>query len=256
MKLHYEIYDFSKPWLKKTPLILIHGIAANLKMWFFQVPEFSKEFPVILIDLPGHGKSPEPEKEMTIEDIAKSVHETLKEIGVSKVNMLGISMGAVVALEYASAYSHQIDKLILASMPGMIPNDVKPMLQALIEMNKTASRDEIVSNFFKNYNAFGIDKSMELFDFAYEMFAQTKHSAYMKVVGWGLVYHLNSKFKTIRNKTLVMNGEIDNLTPCMLAEAASKEMQDATFHVLKNTGHICSMDNPEEFNKKVLEFLK
>jgi len=86
-------------------IVLLHGFTESRKIWKHFVKVLSKEFRVITIDLPGHGKSESIADIHTMELQAEVVHAVLKNAGIRKCTMIGHSMGGYVTLAFARKYS-------------------------------------------------------------------------------------------------------------------------------------------------------
>ena len=78
-------------------LFFIHGFTGNVEEWYFQISHFKKKYKVIAIDLRGHGKSEMEEKEVNADDITKDINSFLEKKGISKINLIGHSMGGMIA---------------------------------------------------------------------------------------------------------------------------------------------------------------
>jgi pimeloyl-ACP methyl ester carboxylesterase len=99
-------------------IIFVHGWTCDLSSWAAQVPEFSKKYRVISIDLPGHGASEAPKDgkfSMTL--FARAVEAVRAEAGADKVVLVGHSMGAPVILQYALLYPTHTAGIVAADGP-------------------------------------------------------------------------------------------------------------------------------------------
>ncbi|MCF8217857.1 MAG: alpha/beta fold hydrolase [Bacteroidales bacterium] len=105
--IHYEIKG-SGP-----AMVLLHGFMESLEIWYPFLPSLCKDFSVVMIDLPGHGKSLNPEKDHSLEFIADKIKEILDKEGIKKCTMIGHSMGGYVALAFAKAYSQSLNGIAL-----------------------------------------------------------------------------------------------------------------------------------------------
>lgn len=252
--LNYNIYDFSKPWIKgKTPLLLIHGLGANLKMWFPQVPDFSKHFPVITIDLPGCGNSTDTEKELTIEYMAEAINETLEIINIKKVNILGISLGGFVAIEYAVKYGDKINKLILSSTPYGFDESIIPYLKNMLKTYENMTTREIAEARIKK--AFSESADIKLVEYLTNQIAETKHSVYVRMAGAPLKFNAKEKISQINIPTLILVGEFDYLATIQDGEKIQSKIKNSILKILSKTGHASSLENPDDYNNAVLSFL-
>ena len=97
---------------KGPVLVLLHGFLCSSLIWEKIIPLFKKEYKLILIDLPGHGRSPDLYAN-SIEMMAKLVFKTLTERGIKKFSIIGHSMGGYVAMELAHQYVSLIENIIL-----------------------------------------------------------------------------------------------------------------------------------------------
>ena len=98
---------------KGTAIVLLHGFLENQTMWQAFVPELSKKYRVITIDLLGHGNTECLGYIHSMEDNADMVHEVLSELRIRKAILVGHSMGGYVALAYAELYSETLKGLVL-----------------------------------------------------------------------------------------------------------------------------------------------
>lgn len=100
---------------KGTAVVLLHGFLENAKMWDDFVPELSKKYRVITIDLLGHGQTDSLGYVHSMEDNADAVHAVLSELRVRKAIFAGHSMGGYVALAYAELYPEFMKGLALVN---------------------------------------------------------------------------------------------------------------------------------------------
>jgi pimeloyl-ACP methyl ester carboxylesterase len=98
---------------KGTAIVFLHGFLENKKMWEAFVPEFSRKYRAITIDLLGHGASESLGYVHSMEDNAAAVHTVLSELRLRKVVFVGHSMGGYVALAFAELYPDFIKGLVL-----------------------------------------------------------------------------------------------------------------------------------------------
>ena len=109
--IHYE-YTNNK---KKTTLVYLHGWGQNFEMMKPIADPFKNSFNILIIDLPGHGKSSEPKYAWELDEFVKMVHDLLEELNIKKTVFIGHSFGGKISLIYASKY--KVEKLILLSSP-------------------------------------------------------------------------------------------------------------------------------------------
>ena len=117
VNIHYVIGG------KGEPLVLVHGFGQNWYMWNRLLPELSKHYTVIAPDLRGVGESDKPEGGYDKKTMATDIHELVRKLGYTSVNMVGHDIGLMVAYAYAAQYSDEVKKLALldALIPGVEP---------------------------------------------------------------------------------------------------------------------------------------
>ncbi len=98
---------------KGSAIVLLHGFLENQTMWQDLVPELSKKYRVITIDLLGHGESDCLGYVHTMEDNADAVHSVLSQLRIRKAIFVGHSMGGYVALAFAELFPANVKGLVL-----------------------------------------------------------------------------------------------------------------------------------------------
>jgi pimeloyl-ACP methyl ester carboxylesterase len=107
MKVHYKSQGKGN-----TALVFVHGWTADLTSWRYQVPAFAGKVRLVLIDLPGHGKSDKPKIDYTMDVFAKAVDAVLTDAGVKKAVLAGHSMGTPVVRQFYRRYPKKVSGLI------------------------------------------------------------------------------------------------------------------------------------------------
>src|ERR1700733_1180935 len=104
-------------------VILVHGWTCDETTWNAQLPELSKEYRVITLDLPGHGQSGSPKNgTLSMDLFARAVEAVRKESKADRVVVVGHSMGTPVVIQYARLYPEHTAALVfvdgLVNIPG------------------------------------------------------------------------------------------------------------------------------------------
>jgi pimeloyl-ACP methyl ester carboxylesterase len=113
IRVHYKTLGEGK-----TAVVFVHGFAADMNTWHFQVPAFADKARVVLIDLPGYGKSDKPKVDYTMSLFADAVNAVLADIGAERAVLVGHSMGTGVVRQFWRRYP---DKTVaLVAVDGLI----------------------------------------------------------------------------------------------------------------------------------------
>jgi len=109
INMYYEIHG------EGEPLLLTAGGGMGLAGWARQTPEFSEKYRVIVFDNRGAGRTDAPDTPYSIEMMADDTAGLLDALGIEKAHILGLSMGGMIAQEFALKYPQRVKSLILAT---------------------------------------------------------------------------------------------------------------------------------------------
>ncbi|MES2573455.1 MAG: alpha/beta hydrolase [Bacteroidota bacterium] len=128
---------------KGNAIVLLHGFLENQTMWQDLVPELSKKYRIITIDLLGHGETECLGYVHSMEDNAEAVQAVLSKLRIRKAVFVGHSMGGYVALAFAELYPENVRALVLLNSTS----------KADSEERKT-NRDRAIKAVKKDYSSF------------------------------------------------------------------------------------------------------
>lgn len=115
------------------PILFLHGMGGTWLMWEPQLTCFSEAFKMIMVDLRGHGQSGKnfPNNEFSFEVMADDLKFLLDDLGLKKVHVVGVSMGAVVAQIFSYKYPEYVEKLVISDGFSEMPNKTGKFVLAL-----------------------------------------------------------------------------------------------------------------------------
>lgn len=241
------------------PLVLIHGWGMNANVWKNIEADLSKNFKLIMINLPGMGscKSNDDYDMSTIVD-------SLNKLIPNNATLLGWSLGGQIAMEYQRKFPQKIKNLILVSSTPCFINkkewncgvekDIfeKFASQLLVNLKKT------IHQFFllQLYGLPNIRKVVVKF----ERTILNEGIPHPRALISGLKLLLDTDCRKnlmkINIRTLIISGDKDRLTPL----ASSKYMADiipkSVLRIFPGVGHIPFLFEPEIFVQSILNFVK
>ncbi|MBO9353407.1 alpha/beta fold hydrolase [Bordetella petrii] len=117
--LHYEVYDFTDPWLKPETVLLHHGCGKHSRFWYRWIPVLARKYRVVVIDARGFGQSsdPGPAYQWSLKGFADDVIAVIDHLGVDKFHFVGEYMGAWVGIELSLAYPQRLASLVFSAVP-------------------------------------------------------------------------------------------------------------------------------------------
>ena len=96
-------------------LVLVHGAGDSLRMWYGQVPEFSRHYRVLTYDIRGFGETELGDADVDVSLLAADLRELLRALGIDRAFVLGHSMGGRIALQLAIEQPEMVQALVLSS---------------------------------------------------------------------------------------------------------------------------------------------
>ncbi len=104
------------------PLVLLHGIATDSRIWTTVAPELARQRSVVTVDLPGFGRSEPVGDDFDLSEVAAAILAGLREHGVEgPFDLVGHSLGGGVAIEFAAAHPDALSSLTLVAPAGLRP---------------------------------------------------------------------------------------------------------------------------------------
>lgn len=116
--IYYEVYG------EGEPLFFIHGATLSSKYWLPYIFDYTDEYEVYLIDLPGHGNSGPLPENYSMEKIAQQLNELTTYLGFQKIKAIGYSLGGDVLFNLAAYYPDLIESMVtIGSFPRNFKKD-------------------------------------------------------------------------------------------------------------------------------------
>ena len=104
------------------PLVLMHGIATDSRIWTGVLPELARARSVYTVDLPGFGRSEPVGEGFELSAVAAAIRDGLTEHGLTEpCDLVGHSLGGGVAIQFAAAYPEMLRRLTLVAPAGLRP---------------------------------------------------------------------------------------------------------------------------------------
>jgi 3-oxoadipate enol-lactonase len=252
--LFYELTDFTEPWKAgPAPVVFIHGLGGDHSMWLYQVPAFAARFPTITIDLRGHGHSTRPAADFGVADMAADVVRLLRALGAERAHLVGLSLGGMVAQQFALDFPLATASLVLADTlcgtPAGFESVMRDAFRFIEENGMAAVAQTRITNAFSD----AVDPTMR--DYLIDRVAQNDKAAYVRAARSAFGFSVCDRLAEITAPTLVVIGDQDRVTPPALSEDIAARIPGARLARIAGAGHISNIERPEEFNRVVLAFL-
>lgn len=254
VELYYELIDCTEPWHSgPPPAVLLHGLGTDRRIWLYQVPALCARVPTILVDLRGHGRSSAPEGEWSIADMALDVVRLLRHLGAERAHLVGLSMGGMVAQQFAVDYPYACASLVLASTVCGVPRDAQDSARESLRFIETHSMAEVAQARITAAFTDAVDPVMRLH--LVESVALNHKPAYERAARAVFGFSVCDRLQEITAPTLVIAGEDERTFPRAWVEDLATRIREARLVRIPGAAHISNMERPEAFNRALLQFL-
>ncbi|HUK27393.1 MAG TPA: alpha/beta fold hydrolase [Candidatus Acidoferrales bacterium] len=240
------------------PVVLIHGFPFSHEMWRPQIPVLSEKFWVIQYDLRGHGQTDVGDGQYALEFFVDDLIALLDYLKIKKAVLCGLSMGGYIALRAVERNPERVFGLILADTQAKADsNEAKLKRAASIKAVKSNGIKPFADNFLNS--AFTPQSLTSKSEGVIAIQKIIDSNSQMGICGALLA--LASRTDTtvsllaVQVPTLILVGDRDVLTPVSLSQELHDRIRDSEMHVIKNAAHLSNLENAEEFNKYVVDFL-
>ena len=250
--MNYKIYNNNSPeWV-----LLIHGLGGSINTWKYQIEDL-KGYNILAVDLEGHGGSDLIKHRHLLSRTADEINEILEYENSEEVNIISLSLGTLVAMEFAYSYKEKVKSIILAGFVLNLGIGYKALL-ALVEGFKYIIPKKVFYPLFANImmpkknhkksRDFFIRESVKMKSAAFRMWltelfkTQFKLKKYLKVI------------KENRLPIFLISGKEDYFFVNSVMKTY-KKLDEASLCYIEKCGHVCSIEKHAQFNNLMLDFL-
>lgn len=259
LTLHVE-RDGSGP-----PLLLLHGFTGSAIMWSALRPALRARFELVLVDLPGHGRSSAPAdpSRYVLQRTADDLAHVLDALGVPRTALLGYSMGGRTALQFALAHPDRLSALVLESTsPGITdPEERRQRITSDADLAARVERDGIRAfvDMWERLPLWDSQKSLPAAARARlraERLAQRPEGLAnsLRGAGAGVLPAVTDRLGEIAAPTLLVVGALD-AKYVALGRMMSARIPGARLEVVPDAGHAVHLERPDAFAALVAGFL-
>ncbi len=249
--LYYEISGRGQDWV-----VLIHGFGVDERMWKAQMPALNANFHVLRYDLPSHGRSPAPAApRQGWQDLA----QLLDQLNIPRANIVGLSAGSVVAVDFAVVSPERVERLVLASpnIDGYKPKEnMMEWFAPIVAQARAGHADSAAA-------LFAASKLLKLYG---DTAAQPRLTALVMANAsvWRdtlrprtppLTPPALAQLGVIHAPVLVIVGAHDGADTRAIADTIVKSVKRGKELVFPNAGHVVNFDQPSKFDSAVVAFL-
>lgn len=228
------------------PLVLLHCLGVDHRFWDFARP-LGDDFTIYRYDLPGHGISPLPAAAYDIEDLSDQLAGIVGAQGIGRANIAGISLGGLIAQDFAARYSDLVDKLVLIDTTPRYTDDMRDMwaerAAAAREKGVAALTEGLLKIWF---SADAVTQAPHAVAYVRDTLSRASGEGYALACEALARADLRDRASKIKAPTLVMCGDDDLPSFLESARWLSASIANARLSWIAGTRHASVLEKPQE----------
>ncbi|MBE9603377.1 alpha/beta fold hydrolase [Acetobacteraceae bacterium H6797] len=240
-----------------APIVLLHGIGGNGRLWAPTVAALAHRR-VLAWDMPGYGASA-PLPEMTFPALAEALAGMLDRAGVTKADILGHSIGGMVAQEFNARFPERVASLILLATsaafgsrdPSFAEDFVRTRLAPLDAGEGMAGVARGVAKV-----AFGEAPDPAAEPDCIAAMLEVPEASYRQTIACLTTFDRRDALASIAVPTLLVAGEHDRMSPPKGVARMAEKIAGSRFEVIAKAGHFAHLEQPAAFNAVLTGFLE
>ncbi|MBJ7347414.1 MAG: alpha/beta hydrolase [Thermoleophilaceae bacterium] len=255
--------DLGNPAAK--PVLFIHGLSGCWQNWLENLLPFAENHRVLALDLPGFGQSDMPRDGISIPGYARCVNEFLGQLGITRIALVGNSMGGHVSLQLAIEFPELVESVVAVS-PSGISTSRAPRKPARGAANVGAA---LAGNLYGNRIAVSRRPGLrKLFlkavaaqpeklrpELTYELLGGVGKPGFVPALDAILTYDFYPRLGEIKAPTLFIWGKNDFVVTSRDARRFAEAIPGARKILVRNTGHMTMLERPVWFNQIASDFV-
>jgi pimeloyl-ACP methyl ester carboxylesterase len=249
-----------------TPLVFVHEFAGEARSWHLQVRFFARRYRTIAYNARGFPPSdvPEDPKAYSQDQAVEDIRGLLDALGIQKAHICGLSMGGYATLHFGLRHPERALSLVVGGAGyGSVTGERERFRRDVEETARRFEQDgmKAVAEFYTKgpTRVQFMDKDPAGWQEFYDMFcAQSAKGHALTMRGVQMmrpsVYELEAEMERLTVPTLIVTGDEDE--PCLEpALFMKRKIRSSGLVVMPKAGHTVNLEDPDTFNRAVLDFL-
>jgi non-heme chloroperoxidase len=253
------------------PIVMLHGWSQSAEQFKYQIPAFAEHYQVIAVDFRGHGESEKVSFGYRIARLSKDLQELIGALQLEKPHLLGHSMGCGIIWSYLDLFgADEIDRLVLVDQSplGILRSHwsareiaasgamfTAEQLNAAVHALENSEAEEFIRNLLASMVTPAMSKEQ------FEWIVECNLRCPRAIAATLLYNHLHTDWRDqivrIRNPTLIIGGR-KSMIPWRSQVWINQSIPDSELEIFEEAeggGHFMFIENPDKFNRRVLQFL-
>ena len=241
----------------KPAVLLLHGLGADKHSWGYQLPALSAAgMRPVAVDVPGFGESPFSGKNWRVKTAAKLLVDWMNANTQEPFDVVGLSMGGVIAQQIALDFPARVRRLVLAdTFATLRPKSPKTGVYLLSRLVVALLRGPQKQAEMVAWHIFPRKEQEALRGELIRCIARSDARVYRAAMRQLALFDSRSRLKELTMPVLVIGGAEDATVPPSAQAELASFIRGANQIVIPQAGHAVTVDQPEAFNRALIGFL-
>jgi 3-oxoadipate enol-lactonase len=251
--------DIETAWFeigRGSPLILIHGLADDHRLWRKTVPDLALRHRVILYDVRGHGQSTVGNADGTLAQLGADLARLMDVIGLERASVAGFSLGGTIAMRLAIDHPRRVDVLFAVATSSRVGSAAAQWYAERAELDNAELKSTIDRDTVDAYHISPgeLEEGLAIRRQSTQDAAGYRNAA--RAMAGLRAAPLDPELVKIRARTLIVCADLDQHCPPRAGEIIAAGIPDSTMEIILGSGHMLPAEKPQELAQLVVGFLR
>jgi 3-oxoadipate enol-lactonase len=255
LDMHYQVDDFTDPWLEPETILLLHGNAESGLAWWAWVPHLARHYRVVRPDMRGFGQStPMPRGyPWTLDRLIEDFCLLMDHLGIDRFHLVGAKIGGTIARAFAARRPERLKTLTVVGTPPPFRPGARENVPALVEMFEKEGVEYWARQNMKN--RLGSAFPPEGFEFWVKYMGRTAVSTQLGFMGTIACADIRSDIPKIACPTLVITTENSGLGSVAEMRAWQEQIAGSELLVLPGNSYHVAATHADKSAEATLDFI-
>ena len=236
------------------PSIFIHGVGLDNTMWLPQ-KDYFKNKKIVFYDLINHGKTKNGHKEIHFENFNEQLIQLLNYLKIEKCNLVGFSIGALIAQHFVSKHYEKINKLIIIA--SVYKRSIKQINQIKIRYNLALEGKSIINDSINRwFNSEYLKNNPHVYNYFLNILQENKSEDFLpayKLFVESDNYALD--FSNFNMPTLIMTGENEVGSTPNMSKVLHQKIKNSKLYIIPRAKHMATFEKADLVNAEISKFI-
>jgi len=253
LKLHYEYTPATNANENTETIVLIHGLAFDLRSWDLIIP-FLSDYHILAYDFRGHGLTDRGNEAASEVIYVEDLYFLLNRLNIKKAHLVAHGAGTLIALYFSRNYFSLVQSTVLLSIPVFHSQETAMKFAAYRKDYQTI--DAIAQHVIPNVSRYPTG-SVEI-EKLFASYSKVSITLYFELMDFFKNHHdeFLDMFKRHTTPTLILTGEYDTFYPTYLSSLIASLNPICRYLTIPNSSNLIAYDQPEATFHQIEHFLK